>query len=104
MPQVVLCVGSFCAVGRFVQWVILSSGRFVPWAVLCVCHFVMGRFELGPFRDGPFCMCTEDLFNGLVQRKFFFENFQKYNWSLVNGPCVSSENSLSMIRENPLTS
>jgi hypothetical protein len=19
---------------------------------------VIGRFELGPFRDGPFCMCT----------------------------------------------
>jgi hypothetical protein len=41
--------GSFCALGRFVPWVVLSFGRFVP----------CGHFELGPFlrvlfRDGSF--------------------------------------------------
>ncbi len=65
----IYCNGLFCALGRFVPWVVLcrgsfcvvgrwSLGCFVPWAVLCVCRFVMGNFYLGPFRDGLFCMCT----------------------------------------------
>jgi hypothetical protein len=45
---VVLSLGSFCALVRFVPWVVLSLGRFLPWAVLS-----LGRFELGPF-----CACV----------------------------------------------
>ncbi len=63
MPWVVLCRGSFCAVGRselrpFWAWVVLSLGSFwawaipwwaVPWwAVLSLDHFVMGRFVCAP--------------------------------------------------------
>jgi hypothetical protein len=42
--------GPFCALGRFVPWVVLrhgsfcAVGRFVPWVVLS-----LGRFELGSF-------------------------------------------------------
>ncbi len=58
VPWVDLCRGLFCAVGRFKlgpfrTWVVLSLG--VVSSLGC---FVMSRFELGPFRDGPFCMCT----------------------------------------------
>jgi hypothetical protein len=34
-------------------------GRFVPWVLLSLGCFVMSRFELGPFRDTPFSICTE---------------------------------------------
>jgi hypothetical protein len=65
VPWAVLHLGSFYANGRSVPWVflcrglfqaraVLTLGRFEPWVVSSLGCSVMGRFELGPFRDGSF--------------------------------------------------
>ncbi len=56
MPCVILCLGSFCALGHFVHWVVSSLGgrfelgRFGPRVVLGL------GFELGLYCDG---LCFE---------------------------------------------
>ncbi len=45
--------GLHYAWGQFVPFAV-----FMPWAVSCLeLYCALGCFELGPFRDGLFCMC-----------------------------------------------
>ena len=53
--------GTFCPVGRFVPWDVLSMGHcvrgtFCPLDVLSVERFVLGRFVLGRFVLGRFVL------------------------------------------------
>ena len=39
---------TFCSLGRFVPWEVLSSGRFFLQAFCPLGHFVLGRFVCAP--------------------------------------------------------
>ena len=43
-PWDVLSLETFCLLGRFVPWDVLSLGTFCPWDVLSLGRFVLGRF------------------------------------------------------------
>ena len=58
-------LGTFCPLGRFVPWDILSLGTFCPWDlmsedVLSWDVLSWDVLSLGTFSLGTFCLCTEE--------------------------------------------
>ena len=52
-------LGTFCPLGRFVLWDVLSLGRFVPGTFCPLGRFVpWDVLSLGTFCLGTFCLCT----------------------------------------------
>jgi hypothetical protein len=110
MPWVVLCRGSFCAMGRFElgpfwAWVVLSFGPCWAWVVLSLGRFVMGRFVMCTFVNGAhfrFCIfhkdamlfrifsCTCLLAKHLSQSKIIFKHQLALGHYFKNGLWVDS--------------
>ena len=52
-------LGTFCPLGRFVPWDILSLGTFCPWDLMSEDVLSWNVLSLGTFCLGMFCLCTE---------------------------------------------
>jgi hypothetical protein len=80
-PWFILCLGSFCALGRSELGSFCALGRFVLWFVLKLDRFMprsfrdgsfvlsLGRFKLGSFRGGSFCKCIKKSLHTLSMEK-----------------------------------
>ena len=74
-----MSLGTFCPLGRFVPWDVLSLGRYVPGMLCPLGCFVPGTFCLGTFclRTfclGTFCMCI--ISKAFITKNFFIDSQQ----------------------------
>ena len=64
--KIFFLLGTFCPLGRFVPWDVLSLGTFCPWDLMSWDVLSWDVLSLGTFCLGTFCLCTEE---GTVDRK-----------------------------------